>query len=73
LFSEELLAANPVSPSRATPSTSAQIDANDRDLLKEYGLNFESSSGGWLAGTSNPFSEFGSAAPNPKGQWATFE
>jgi hypothetical protein len=77
-YSAELLAANPLgtqNPPRATASTSGtQLDANDRDLLKEYGLEFESSSSaGWIAGRSNPFSEYTAAAPNPKGQWATFD
>jgi hypothetical protein len=70
-YSAELFAANPL----GTASTSGtQLDANDRDLLKEYGLEFDSSaSAGWRPGRSDPFSEFTAAAPNPKGQWATFD
>jgi hypothetical protein len=46
----------------------------DIDLLKEYGLDFNTnSSASWLHGSNNPFNALSNSAPQTQGQWATFE
>ncbi|XP_059477766.1 DENN domain-containing protein 1A-like isoform X2 [Neocloeon triangulifer] len=69
LLSSEQFASRGPHHSQESSSTS-QLNQTDRDLLKEYGLEFASANN-WLS--SGPFEEIASASPNPKGQWATFD
>ncbi|CAB3376443.1 Hypothetical predicted protein [Cloeon dipterum] len=68
-FSAELLSSEQ-NGARCLPTESTSTSQQDRELLREYGLEFVSSNA-WSS--SNPFGETAPTAPNPPGRWTTFE
>jgi hypothetical protein len=58
---------------RSTEAQAAADKQQELDLLKEYGLEFGSSTSSWLQNPSNPFSPISNSAPQNPSQWATFE